>query len=107
MPQPVNDPFSISVLVAVVVALLGFIARMYEKRLADKDDHYHQRLDDKDKEIENRDRQIAELRQENKDMAARSQSLVSSADKMLDYFLDGNASPRSEEPTPARGRRTQ
>jgi hypothetical protein len=105
MPQPANDPFASAVLVAAIVALLGYIARMYEKRLADKDQHYEARIKDRDDRIGERDKQIAELQAENKAMAERSTSLATSANKMLDYFLDRDASPRTEDSTPDRGRR--
>jgi hypothetical protein len=93
MPAQTTDPFTTVVLVGFIVSLLVFISRMYEARIADR----NERLREKDQRIE-------KLEAENKAMAESSASLAKSTGKMLDFFLDREPSHRPEETTVPRGR---
>lgn len=78
--EAATNPFTTAALVAVIIGMAGFIVRLYQYLIADKD------------------RQIAELKSELKEMAAGSTSLARSSEKMLDYFLERPA-PRDDETT--------
>jgi hypothetical protein len=75
-----DDPLSTVALVGVIVAMAGFIVRMFQSQITD------------------RDRRIEKLEGEVGKMAERSASLAESAEKMLDYFLEKPSLPRDDPP---------
>ena len=81
-----TDPITTALLIGFIVSLLGVIYREMKAQLAD------------------RDRRIEKLEASVDEMADRSSSLASSADRMLNYFLDRESSPRSGSPTDTTGR---
>ena len=76
MPATTTDPFTSAILVGFIVTLLGVIYREMKGQLAD------------------RDARIEKLEKSVQDMASRSASLATSAERMLTYFLDREAAER-------------
>ena len=85
MQEATTDPLSTAILVGFIVSLLTVIYREMKGQVADRD----ARIEKLEKSVEN--------------MAARSSSLATSAERMLNYFLDRESQDRDGSSPPREG----